>query len=127
MDEKPDFGSTTTVLEARAPGLAWLPRVLRKKLTPAALWTAITALAAAVTWIVSAQQDVHRLKDDVAESKKSVADMRQQLDVLNKIDKQIAVMNAKVDTIADEVDRQREWREHIEQAAEESPHARHRK
>lgn len=49
-----------------------------------------------------------------------------QLETLHKIDTAMQVMGSKVDTIADEVDRQREWREHIERAAEEPPHVRKR-
>jgi methionine synthase II (cobalamin-independent) len=127
VDEKPDFGSTTAVLARRAPGFAWLPVALRQRLTPAALGSAIAALAVAITYVVNAQHDISRLKDSMAESKKSVADLEQRLDVLNKIDTQLAVMAGKVDSIADEVDRQREWRERIEGIAETPPHARRRK
>jgi hypothetical protein len=122
-----DWAGTTAVLELRAPGFAWLPRALRQRLTPAALWSAITALAVAVTWLVNAQHDIHQLKASSAESQKALANMRQQLDILHKIDTQLAVMNNKVDGIATEVDRQREWRERIESVAEElPPHARRR-
>lgn len=129
MDEdKRDWESITSVLERRAPGFAWLPVVLRQRLTPAALWSVITALAISVTWLVNAQADIHQLKESSAESQKSVAELRQQLDILHRIDTQLAVMNSKVDGIATEVDRQREWRERIESVAEELPaRARRRK
>jgi hypothetical protein len=120
MDEKTDWESTTAVLERRAPGLAWLPTALRQRLTPAALGSAITALVIAIAYVVSAQHDIHNLQKDVAETQK-------QLDLLRKIDTALAVMNSKVDGIAAEVDRQREWRERIESVAEElPPHARRR-
>lgn len=125
-DDNHDWETTTAVLARRAPGFAWLPRALRERLTPAALWSAITALAIAVTWLINAQHDIHQLKESSAESQKSVADLRQQLDILHKIDTQLAVMNTKVDGIASEVDRQRQWRERIEDAAEAPPHARRR-
>lgn len=122
-----DLESTTTILEERAPGFAWLPRALRKRLTPAALWGALAALAVAIGYAVSAQHDISQLKDSVAESKKSMAELKQQLDLLHKIDTQLAVMGSKVDDIATEVNRQREWRERIEEVAEENPpHARRR-
>lgn len=125
MDEdRRDWESTTAMLARRAPGFAWLPVALRQRLTPAALWSVITALAIAVTWLVNAQADIHQLKESSTESQKSVADLRQQLDLLHKIDTQLAVMGNKVDTIATEVDRQREWRERIESVAEAPPHAR---
>jgi peptidoglycan hydrolase CwlO-like protein len=119
-DDKPDFGNTTAVIA-----------YVRKRLTPTVAWSAIgalvTALVVSTTWIKTTQSDIRHLEDAVAESKKSVADIRQQLDILNKIDTQIAVMNGKVDNIADEVDRQREWRERIEGIAESPPHARKRR
>lgn len=115
-----DWESTTAILKRRAPGLAWLPVALRQRLTPAALGSAITALAIAIAYVVSAQADIHGLQKDMAEQQK-------QLDLLHKIDTQLAVMNSKVDGIATEVDRQREWRERIESVAEElPPHARRR-
>lgn len=126
QDEKDNWESTTAVLARRAPGFAWLPVALRQRLTPAVLWSAITALAISITWLVNAQADIHQLKESSAESQKSVSDLRQQLDLLHKIDTQIAVMNNKVDSIATEVDRQREWRERIESVAEAPPHARRR-
>jgi septal ring factor EnvC (AmiA/AmiB activator) len=119
VDEKPDFGGTTAVV-------VWA----RKRLTPTVLWSAIgalvTALMVCITWIVTTQSDIHQLKEAQAESKKSVADLRQQLDLLNKIDTQIAVMTSKIDNIAEEVNRQREWRDRIEGIAETPPHPRRR-
>jgi len=117
VDKPEDFESTTTVLEKIAPGFAWLPRPLRERLTPAALWGALTALGIAITWLVNAQSDIHRLKD-------SMAELQQERDVLHKIDTQLAVLNGKVDSIAMEVDRQRQWRENIEQVAEAPPQRR---
>lgn len=126
VDDKPDFGATTAI-KRYAPGLAWLPRIVRDKLTPAAAWSAIAGLAIAIGYVLNAQHDISQLKEAVADSKKSVADIRQQLDLLHRIDTQIAVMGGKVDNIADEVDRQREWRERIEGIAESPPHARKRR
>lgn len=123
MDEQSDFETTTAVLARRAPGLAWLPAALRQRLTPAALWSAISALAIAVAWLVNAQHDISRLKESVTEMRH---DRQQDSDLLHKIDTQLAVMNSKMDGIATEVDRQREWRERIEDVAEAPPHARRR-
>jgi len=55
-------------------------------------------------WL-TAQRDIRQLKESRIESQKSFADLRQQLDLLHKIDTQLAVMNNKVDDIATEVDR----------------------
>lgn len=126
MDQKPDFETATATLKRVAPGLAWLPVALRQRLTPAALGSAIVALGISITWLVTAQADIRYLKESSAESKKSVADLSQQIDLLHKIDTQLAVMNSKVDDIANEVDRQREWRERVESVAEELPRARRR-
>jgi hypothetical protein len=126
VDEKPDFGSTTSVLARRAPGFAWLPVALRQRLTPAALGSAIAALAVAITYVVNAQHDLARLKESMVESKQSIADLQRQLGVLPKIDTQLAVLAGNVGSIADEVDRQREWRDRIEGIAETPPHARRR-
>lgn len=104
---------------------------VRKRVTPTILWSAIgalvTALVVAITWLVTTQSDIHQLKEAETESKKSVADIRQQLDLLHKIDTQLAVMSSQINSIADEVDRQREWRDKIEGIAESPPHARRRK
>jgi methionine synthase II (cobalamin-independent) len=114
------FASTTAVIA-----------YVRRRVTPSVLWSAIgalvTALVVAVTWLVTMQSDVRQLKDTVAESKKSVFDMQQKLDLLQDIKTQLAVMGGKVDTIADEVERQREWRDRIEGIAESPPHARRRR
>lgn len=120
LREKPDFGSTTQMVA-----------YVRKHLTPTVLWSAIGALVAAlmvaITWIVNMQSDVHQLKEMDGRREKAVTDMQQKLDLLQEIRTQLAVMNGKVDGIADEVDRQREWRERIEGIAESPPHARRRK
>jgi hypothetical protein len=126
-DDQRDWESTTAVLARRAPGLAWLPSAIRQRLTPAALGSAVTALAIAIAYVVNAQHDIHNAQNDVHRLQESVASLEQERDVLHKIDTQLAVMNSKVDTIADEVDRQREWREGIEREAEAPPHARRRK
>lgn len=102
--------STTQILKRIAPGLAWLPRPLRDTLTPAALIGAVSALAVAITWLVSAQRDISDLKGRIARSEPDH-------ELLLKID-------AKIDSLADEVDRQRQWRERIESEAETQPHPR---
>lgn len=127
MDEQPDFDSTGAFLRKHAPGLAWLPAVLRKQLTPAALWSAITALAIAISWLVNAQHDIVRLKESVVDFQKERDDFQKEREVLHEIDTRLAVMSGKVDNIATEVDRQREWRDRIEGIAEAPPHARKRR
>lgn len=121
MSKQHDFESTTAVLARRAPGLAWLPIGLRKHLTPAALWAAITALALAIGYVVNAQHDIHHHQESIIDLQTT---RQQDREILQRIDTQIAVMNTKISDIATEVDRQREWRERIEDVAEAPPHAR---
>jgi hypothetical protein len=123
-DDQRDWESTTAVLARRAPGLAWLPSALRQRLTPAALGGAVTALAIAIAYVVGAQHDIRRLQESAAVSER---DRAQDRDLLQQLVTGQAVMNGKVDSIATEVDRQREWREGIEREAEAPPHARRRK
>ena len=126
MDEKPDYGSTTSVLARRAPGFAWLPVALRQRLTPAALGSAVAALAVAITYVVNAQHDIRNAQNDVRRLQESVAGLEQERIVLHKIDTQLAVMGDKIDNIAAKVDRQEQWRDRIEEVADSPPHARRR-
>jgi cob(I)alamin adenosyltransferase len=116
VDETPDYGSTTAVVA----------RVVRKHLTPATVWGAIGTLTLAIGYVLNAQHDLARLKESMAESKRTVADLQQQLAALPKNDTQMAVLSGKVDAFGDEVDRLREWRDRIEGIAETPPHARRR-
>jgi hypothetical protein len=117
---KPDFESTTAVLVRRAPGLAWLPAVMRKNFTPRALWTAITILAGGVAYVGNALHDIPRQQESIVDLK---AERQRDRELLEKIDTQLAVVNSRVGDIVLEVDRQREWRERIEDVAEAPPHA----
>jgi len=121
VDEKPDFGSTTTVLEK--VGLGWLPRGLRGHLTPAALGSALTALCIAIGYAVNAQHDFRNAQRDIRQLYDTVGDLQRQSDLLHKIDTQLAVMSAKVDDIANEVDRQRARWDRVDSVAESPPHA----
>jgi hypothetical protein len=129
--EKPTWETTTQVLARRAPGLAWIPRAVRQYLTPAALFSAVSGLAISIGAVVNAHQDIHRLKD-------TVADQGTQLELLHQLDKRVAVMsnsmadgaaevNRQLADVAKELSNQREWRERIETEAESGPHGRRRK
>jgi len=119
-DKPNDWESTTQILARRAPGLAWLPAGMREHFTPAALGSAVTALAIAIGYVLNAQHDISKLKDSVSEQGK-------QLELLHRIDTQLAVVSTSMADIAAEVNRQREWRERIEDLAESGPHGRRRK
>lgn len=109
----------------------WLPSILRKSLTPTAVWSAIgaliTSLAVSITWLVTTQAGIRKAQDDIQRQDKSIEALQRQGDILNEINTKIAVMGSQIDTIADEVDRQRQWRDKIEGVAELPPHARRKK
>ena len=104
---------------------------VRRHVTPTMLWSAIgalvTTLVVCITWLVNTQSDIRQLKDTVAESRRSVADMQQKLELLQDIKTQLAVMNGKIDNIGDEVDRHQARWDRIEGIAEAPPHGRRRK
>lgn len=130
MDKPHEFETTTAMLARRAPGFAWLPSVLRKRLSPAALWGAIAALAAAIGYVANAQHDINRHQESIAElqagREQDRVSREHDRELLQKIDTQLAVVNSKIGDIATEQDRQREWRERIEDVAEQPPHPRRR-
>ncbi len=115
------------MLKRRAPGLAWLPVALRDKLTPTMLGSAVAALSVSIAYVVNAQHEIHNTQSEVRRLRQSVEDMQKEQELLHKIDTQLAVINGKIEGIMSEVDRQREWRERIEDAAESPPHARRRR
>ena len=120
-EEKEKWESTTAILARRAPGLAWIPAPLRKHFTPAALWAAITTLAVAIAYVVNAQSDIHKHQESITELQ---ATRKEDRELLETISTQLAVLNSKIEDIDTEVERQREWRERIEDVAEAPPHAR---
>lgn len=122
-----DFESTTEILARRAPGFAWLPAGLRKELTPKVVWSAVVVLAIAIGYVIDAQHRLNEAQAAIGHQAESISGLQKQGDTLNEIKTQLAVVNSKVDGIADEVERQREWRERIEGIAEAPPHARYRR
>jgi TolA-binding protein len=117
---KIDFESTTAMLARRAPGFAWLPKAMRSHFTPGALWTAVSVIAVAIAYVVNAQHDIHRHQESIAALQEARTSDRE---LLQKIDTQLAVLNTKIGDMANEVERQREWRERIEDVAEAPPRA----
>jgi hypothetical protein len=127
QDEKHDDWQSTTAVQRYAPGLAWVPRWIRQRLTPAAVGSAVGALVIAVGYVINARHEISDAQASVQRLHADVASLERERDVLHEIQTQLAVVNSKVDGIGIEVDRQREWRERIEDAAEAPPHARRRK
>jgi hypothetical protein len=122
-----DFGSTTSVLARRAPGLVWLPRVFRERLTPAALWGAIVGtvgmLVFAVTAWVGTQKNIAHLQELSAQQQ---AHEQKTDELLQQLVTGQAVMNNTMGEFKAEQDRQRAWRDKIEDVADSPPHARRR-
>jgi hypothetical protein len=125
VSEKPHWYETTTaVLARRAPGLAWLPVALRKHFTPAALVSAVSAVAVCIAYVLNAQRDLSQLKVTVADQ---VSAQAKQFELLHELNVRLAVVNLDMLHQGEELDRLREWREQIEDIAETSPHGRRRK
>jgi hypothetical protein len=114
----------TAKLKKIAPGFAWLPRVLRENLTPAALSSAVISLVGATLWVANARHELHSAQHDVQNLERSIQSLAAGVQQLHT---EVAVMNTKIDGIASEQERQREWREHLEELAELPPHARRSK
>jgi hypothetical protein len=106
-----------------------LPKAFLERLTPKALWGAIVVtvgmLVVAVTAWVGTQKNISHLQEFVAQQQ---AHEQKTDELLQQLVTGQAVMNGSVETIKAEVDRQREWREHVETVAETEapPHARRR-
>jgi chromosome segregation ATPase len=96
---------------------------MRKHFTPAALGSALTAIVFSVGWVLDAQHERRELRESVAAQGRQLEQLAPEL---TRIDKQLAVMNSQMGDVAAEVNRQREWRERIEDVAETGPHGRRR-
>jgi hypothetical protein len=108
--------SDTTTLKKLAPGLAWLPATVRE-LPPTAIWSGIGAIVTTIYVIsnaVHAQAEMDRrvTKDEVI------------LAQVQTIPAELSRINEAVKRIDEESQHQREWREHLEQVAEEPPRRR---
>lgn len=116
--------NSTQMLKIHAPGLAWLPRVVRDKLTPALVGSAITTAFMAIAYIFnSPQKDIQRVQEIIAQQQVHEAKTDE---LLQQLVTGQAVMNAAMGDFRDEQDRQREWRDRLSEIAETPPHARRR-
>lgn len=116
--------STTQMLKVHAPGLAWLPRIVRDKLTPALVGSAITTAFMALAYLFnSPQKDIHRVQEIITQQQ---AHEQKTDELLQQLVTGQAVMNAAMSDFRDEQDRQREWRDRLADIAEAPPHARRR-
>jgi hypothetical protein len=119
-----DFSATTRIK------LRWL-LPFRNYLTPAILWTAIAGLASvlvvSITWLVTMQARVAKAQDDIQRQEKSMEAFQKQGDTLNEINTKLGILTTQMTDIRAEVERQRDWRDRIEAAADTPPHARRKK
>jgi hypothetical protein len=113
-------GGNTTILRRIAPGIAWVPRIVRENLTPTMLWSMLAALVTAVSFVVHAQISLATLD-------KRVAVLEEQRELLEKIDKRLDGVAGDVGAIKAEVDQQRGWRDRIEAQAEAPLHLKPRR
>jgi hypothetical protein len=123
LSDHPDWESTTGVIARRAPGLAWL-LPFRGYLTPSALWAAIGGLVIAIGYVINAQHELHNAQNDIRRHDESIGALQKQSDLLNEIRAEQAGMKSQLNDITEEMKRQRDWRDRIEQVAEAPPHAR---
>lgn len=116
------------MLKVHAPGLAWLPRIVRDKLTPALVGSAITFLFGGLAYVFnSPQKDVHRMQEAIVQQQAHEQAHDEKTDMtLQQLVTGQAVMNAAMSDFRDEQDRQREWRDRLADIAETPPHARRR-
>jgi uncharacterized protein HemX len=114
--------STTVILKKIAPGLAWLPKAVRDRLTPASVWSVLAALTIGIGFVINAHQEIRHHDEAIAELKKSRDDMRASRDadheLLSRIDTRLAVMETKIDAANKQLDSQSAWRAKIEDGAE---------
>jgi Sec-independent protein translocase protein TatA len=122
-----DDHSTTATLRRIAPGLAWMPRILRQ-LTPAAAWGAAMAMFGTAIGMyhsmVAAHAEVSSIKASVKEFKVAVRDM--QADQHNIIERLARIEQAETD-VKEELDRQRERWERAEHVVNEEKRPRRRR
>jgi mannitol-specific phosphotransferase system IIBC component len=104
---------------------------VRRHVTPKMLWATIGILVSAlvsvlyvsITWIVTMQSDVKSIKDWQPETKKTMADMQQNI---AKLQTDQAVTESMVKGMDAEVKRQGGKWDRVEEVADSPPHARRR-
>lgn len=100
--------TTTLLLKRVAPGLSWLPRILREHFSPAAAWSVLCVL---VSCGVTIGEFIHRLDQDST-------NLRELKDRVQELNTKVEVMNTEVENMKGDIADQQQWREHIEDAAE---------
>lgn len=110
---EPNFATDTDVIQ----------RVVRKRLTPRALWLAIVTLASAIGYVGKQVYKIDHHQESITYLQQGQGEDLEQLQKMNTL---LAVVSSQVGDLAAEMNRQREWREKIEDQAERPPHPRHR-
>ncbi len=126
QERPPDFdGASTTIFI----------QVLRRKLTPKVLWGIIVALVTALLfvsgWLATTRYSIVELNlrtdnsaQQVADMRKQVAELREELDTLHNIETKLAVMANDIAAIKAEVALQRSQWDFVHKVAREPTHQR---
>ncbi len=109
MSEPADYGSTTAVF-------VWV----RKRVTPAMVWTIITTVIGAGILVerlrgdvAQSKQSVTEVKASLADGEKTIAQLQTQLDAANT---RLAVIESRLATQTAETEKLRAWREDVASA-----------
>lgn len=117
MKEDP---SITQMLKIHMPIGAWLPRVVREKLTPALVGSVITTLFMGVAYLLnSPQKDIQRMQGSFAELNQKVEQM---LALQHKSDTNQAVMSSQIGDLTEKADRNEGRWDRLADIAETPPH-----
>lgn len=116
--------SKTQMLKIHAPGLAWIPRLVRDNLTPALAGSAITTLFMGVAYLInSPQKDIHHVQEIIAQQQAHEAKTDE---LLQQIVTSQAVMSSQISDIAEKTNHNEDRWERVAEIAESPPHARRR-
>ncbi len=122
MKPKIDFGSTTAV------NIIW--EKVKERVSPKAFWGGVCALVFAVGFVMNLRHNVSNALDDVERLKLRLDEVKASLAsesaALTAEREKSAEMGRHIEDLGTEVDRLREWRDHVQGVAETSPHARRR-
>lgn len=112
-----DDGAITTVLEKVRLGL-------KGKLKSGSLWAAVATLASGILYVAKEQIKIDQHQESITSLQQ---ERRQDHELLQKMSTQLEVVISQMSNLTAESNRQRDWRERIEDVAELPPHPRKHK
>lgn len=138
MNDPLDFGSTTAV-NKYAPGMAWIPRAIRDRLTPKAFLATVAGILSVLylsinAWVTT-QHNIKSLQDLVTKQQEHEEKVDKRLeDFAKDFAKGQAdtteLLHRQGDELirqGKEMDKQREWRETLATIASQPPRVRKRR